>query len=158
MMIFDNLTPCMVACLGLTCREFYASCKVHHPKPFSLALHVTQVYYPNPNKPGKKFDKFDSCAHNSYRVIHGLSEKTGFNSGWKSRRKGNRYMADTWRPSQKFYLADLIETWSGFRDHQKVWSMGRSRLRYQMKTFRFCRNLNRTANRATEAQLTELVL
>ncbi|CAD6446104.1 1d9a12cf-9efc-43bb-9d82-79574dfb0f22 [Sclerotinia trifoliorum] len=123
MIIFDNLTPCMIACLGLTCRRFYTSCKIHHPGDFNLELHdteqhhsVNQKYYPdticNPL----------SCVHYSCdhkRLTTSEPQEDAMLIVEISRHQSGSIPATPY--PRRDHLADLIETWHGLRDYRKTW-------------------------------------
>ncbi|KAF7877244.1 hypothetical protein EAF04_000928 [Stromatinia cepivora] len=121
--IFDNLTPCMVACLGLTCCRFYASCKIHHPGPFNLELHdaeryhgISQRYLPdaicNPIS-----CVYYSCEHKRLMTSEFHSEPI-FIIEISRHRVGNIPVTSYPR---RDHLADLIETWHGLRHYRKTW-------------------------------------
>ncbi|KAF7888007.1 uncharacterized protein EAF01_011161 [Botrytis porri] len=111
---FDDLNPCIIACLGLTSRRFYTSCKIYHPKPFNLALCVDQ-----------------KCAQDlSVALCHPLgrcqfSDKAISNPRYKII---GRWFEDTplqiiraeWYPGHGKYLADLIENWQGLHHYRKT--------------------------------------
>ncbi|KAF7956093.1 hypothetical protein EAE96_005014 [Botrytis aclada] len=115
MNIFDELTPCMIACLGLTCRRFYTSCKIYHPKPFSLALYVDQkcteglsIGFCNPL----------GCSDFSGKETSAPMYKT--TRGWYQH-ETLQTIRKEWYPGHGKHLADLMENWQGLRHYRKTW-------------------------------------
>lgn len=115
MNIFDELTPCMVVCLGLTCRRFYASCKIYHPKPFNLASYVD----PNNNQD-------QTVAFCNSLACCQLSDKIPFTPmystvRYRSRKSRIQTILREWYPGHGKHLVDLIENWQGLRHYRKTW-------------------------------------
>ncbi|KAF7885814.1 uncharacterized protein EAF02_004323 [Botrytis sinoallii] len=115
MNIFDELSPCMIACLGLTCRRFYTSCKIHHPKPFSLALYVDQ-----------KCNQDLSVAFCNPLGCCQFSDKTTFTPMYSTVRSWYQdaplqIIRKQWYPRHGKHLADLIENWQGLCHYRKTW-------------------------------------
>ncbi|TGO54631.1 hypothetical protein BCON_0104g00280 [Botryotinia convoluta] len=115
MNIFDELTLCMIACLGLTCRRFYTSCKIYHPKPFSLALYVDQkcnqdlsVAFCNPLGCSYFSDKATFIP--MYKTVRGWYQDAPL-----------QIIRKEWYPGHGKHLADLIENWQGLRHYRKTW-------------------------------------
>ncbi|APA08806.1 predicted protein [Sclerotinia sclerotiorum 1980 UF-70] len=119
MIIFDNLTPCMTACLGLTCSRFYITCKIHRPEPFNLSLHdtknhhcVTQKYRPeticNPLS-----CVYFSCDNGS--LASSEPEEDAMLILEISRHQVGNIPATPY--PRRDHLADLIETWQGLRHY-----------------------------------------
>ncbi|KAJ8058881.1 hypothetical protein OCU04_011865 [Sclerotinia nivalis] len=125
MLIFDNLTPCMVACLGLTCCRFYASCKIHHPGPFNLELHDTEQYHAITQRSRYCPDAICnpvSCVHyscGSKRLLTSEFQADPIIIVEISRHRAGSIPVTPY--PRRDHLADLIETWHGLRHYRKTW-------------------------------------
>ena len=115
MNIFDELTPCMIASLGLTCSRLYTSCKIYHPKSFSLALHVDQtcnhdlsIAFCNPL--GCSSPSVKGTYIPLYQTVRGWYREIPY-----------PVIRKEWCPGHGKHLADLLEDWRGLRHYRKAW-------------------------------------